>query len=48
MHFQELFEASMHNHHHHGIGRYAGDDPEIGDFTISEMSPEEIRTELKR
>lgn len=45
--FQEHFEASLHNHHHHGI-RYAGDDPEVGDFTISEMSPEEIRTELKR
>ncbi|KAG5676872.1 hypothetical protein PVAND_006678 [Polypedilum vanderplanki] len=36
---------------HHGLSGYAGiciGDPEIGDLTISEMSPEEIRSELKR
>lgn len=37
--------------HHHGLSGYAGiciGDPELGDLTISEMSPEEIRAELKR
>lgn len=36
---------------HHGMSGYAGiciGDPELGDLTISEMSPEEIRAELKR
>jgi hypothetical protein len=43
-----------HDGSHHGGGAlsgYAGiciGDPEVGDMTISEMSPEEIRAELKR
>lgn len=37
--------------HHVGQSGYAGifvGDPEVADLTISEMSPEEIRAELKR
>lgn len=43
--------AHENSHHHHGLSGYAGiciGDPEAGDLTISEMSPEEIRAELKR
>ncbi|XP_062706527.1 metabotropic glycine receptor isoform X3 [Aedes albopictus] len=39
------------SHHGGGLGTYAGicvGDPEVGDVTISEMSPEDIRAELKR
>lgn len=39
-----------HDASHHGAG-YAGiclGDPDIGELTISEMSPEDIRAELKR
>lgn len=39
-----------HDASHHGTG-YAGiclGDPDIGELTISEMSPEDIRAELKR
>lgn len=39
-----------HDTSHHG-GAYAGiylGDPDIGELTISEMSPEDIRAELKR
>lgn len=46
--FKGAHESS---HHHHGLSGYAGiciGDPETGDLTISEMSPEEIRAELKR
>jgi hypothetical protein len=45
------FKAHESSHHHHGLSGYAGiciGDPETGDLTISEMSPEEIRAELKR
>lgn len=38
-------------HHAGALTGYAGiciGDPEVGDMTISEMSPEEIRSELKR
>lgn len=39
---------------HHGVGGLSGctgiclGDPDIGDMTISEMNPEDIRAELKR
>lgn len=39
------------NSHAGGLTGYAGiciGDPEVGDLTISEMSPEDIRAELKR
>lgn len=39
-----------HESSHHG-GGYAGiclGDPDIGELTIAEMSPEDIRLELKR
>lgn len=39
-----------HESSHHG-GAYAGiylADPDIGDLTLAEMSPEDIRAELKR
>lgn len=39
-----------HESAHHG-GGYAGiclGDPDIGELTISDMSPEDIRAELKR
>ncbi|XP_055589424.1 probable G-protein coupled receptor 158 [Uranotaenia lowii] len=39
------------SHHGGGLGTYAGicvGDPEVGEVTISEMSPEDIRAELKR
>jgi len=45
------FKGATESSHHHGLSGYAGiciGDPEIGDLTISEMSPEEIRAELKR
>jgi hypothetical protein len=45
------FKGANESSHHHGLSGYAGiciGDPEIGDLTISEMSPEEIRAELKR
>lgn len=44
----------QHEGPHHtggGLGAYAGiciGDPEAGDLTISDMSPEDIRSELKR
>ena len=50
----DAFKGS-HDIAHHGVGglsAYAGicigGDPEVGDMTISEMSPEDIRAELKR
>jgi hypothetical protein len=46
------FKGSNETSHHQGAtGVYAGlcvGDPELGDLTISEMSPEDIRAELKR
>lgn len=45
----DAFKGS-HETSHHG-GGYAGiclGDPDIGELTISEMSPEDIRAELKR
>jgi hypothetical protein len=45
------FKGANETAHHHGLSGYAGiciGDPELGDLTISEMSPEEIRAELKR
>lgn len=48
--FCSLFEQGPNDISHRG-GTYAGiylGDPDIGELTISEMSPEDIRAELKR
>lgn len=45
------FKGTHESSHHHHLSGYAGiciGDPESGELTISEMSPEEIRAELKR
>ncbi|XP_058122313.1 probable G-protein coupled receptor 158 [Anopheles ziemanni] len=48
----DAFKGAHESTHHGGaLGTYAGicmGDPEVGDVTISEMSPEDIRAELKR
>ncbi|XP_039429326.1 probable G-protein coupled receptor 158 isoform X2 [Culex pipiens pallens] len=48
----DAFKGGHDSSHHGGVlGTYAGicvGDPEVGDVTISEMSPEDIRAELKR
>ncbi|XP_065081088.1 metabotropic glycine receptor isoform X2 [Ochlerotatus camptorhynchus] len=49
--YQHKQGAHDSSHHGGGLGTYAGiciGDPEVGDVTISEMSPEDIRAELKR
>ncbi|XP_058815124.1 probable G-protein coupled receptor 158 isoform X4 [Topomyia yanbarensis] len=49
--YQHKQGAHDSSHHGGGLGTYAGicvGDPEGGDVTISEMSPEDIRAELKR
>ncbi|CRL00772.1 CLUMA_CG014026, isoform B [Clunio marinus] len=51
IYYQHRQGAHESSHHHHGLSGYAGicfGDPEAGDLTISEMSPEEVRSELKR
>ncbi|XP_049530450.1 probable G-protein coupled receptor 158 isoform X3 [Anopheles darlingi] len=49
--YQHKQGAHESTHHGGALGTYAGicmGDPEVGDVTISEMSPEDIRAELKR
>uniref|UniRef100_A0A182J8F8 G-protein coupled receptors family 3 profile domain-containing protein n=1 Tax=Anopheles atroparvus TaxID=41427 RepID=A0A182J8F8_ANOAO len=48
--YQHKQGAHESTHHGGALGTYAGicmGDPEVGDVTISEMSPEDIRAELK-